>query len=216
MDQTEQPLREDTRYHSYDPADGHRLPHDPLKAIVAPRPIGWISTVSLNGIVNLAPYSFFNAFASSPPIIGFASEGAKDSVTNIEKTGEFVYNLVSYPLAKAMNNTSGNYAPEVDEFDVASLARLPSLKVTPPRVAASPATMECKSLEIIQLKDLNGQALNSFLVLGQVVQVHINETFLTKDGVFDTVAAQSLARCGYRGDYAKVESLFEMVRPVVP
>ena len=191
------------------------MPHDPFKAIIAPRPIGWISTVSRDGIVNLAPYSFFNAFASSPPIIGFVSEGWKDSVSNIEKTGEFVFNLVSYPLAKAMNETSGTYAPEVDEFDVAGLARLPSRQVKPPRVAASPATMECKSLDIIRLKDLKGGKLDSFLVLGQVVQVHIDQAFLMENGNFDTAKAQSVARCGYRGDYAKVESLFEMLRPVV-
>ena len=114
-----------------------------------------------------------------------------------------------------MNETSGTYAPEVDEFDVAGLARLPSRQVKPPRVAASPATMECKSLDIIRLKDLKGGKLDSFLVLGQVVQVHIDQAFLMENGNFDTAKAQSVARCGYRGDYAKVESLFEMLRPVV-
>jgi len=213
LDQVEHDLQAQ-QYHSYDPAEGHRLPYDPFKAIVAPRPIGWISSVSPDGIVNLAPYSFFNAFSTVPPIIGFASEGAKDSVSNIEKTGEFVFNLVSYPLMKAMNVTSGSYASEVDEFEVAGLERIASQRVKPPRVAASPATLECKSLDIIQLKDLNGDKLNNFLVLGQVVQIHINEAFL-KDGTFDTVAAQSVARCGYRGDYTKVDSLFEMLRPVV-
>jgi flavin reductase (DIM6/NTAB) family NADH-FMN oxidoreductase RutF len=212
LDQQRPPVP--AQYHSYDPATGHRLAHDPFKAIIAPRPIGWISSIDPAGNVNLAPYSFFNAFASDPPIIGFASEGRKDSVSNIEKTREFVFNLVSFPLVEAMNETSGSYTPDIDEFDVAGLECAASVKVRPPRVAASPATLECKCLDIIQLKALDDRKLNSFLVLGQVVQVHINSSFL-RDGIFDTVAAQSVARCGYRGDYAKVESIFEMLRPVV-
>ena len=210
----EQRLDRSAQYHSYDPAEGHRLPHDPFKAIIAPRPIGWISTVDTDGRANLAPYSYFNALASDPPILGFSSEGRKDSLSNIEKTGEFVFNLVSFSLVKAMNETSGSYRPDVDEFAVAGLERVPSLKVKPPRVAASPATLECKCLDIIQLKALDGRKIDNFLVMGEVVEVHIDKTFL-RDGVFDTAAAQSVARCGYRGDYAKVESLFQMLRPVV-
>ena len=210
----EQRLDRSAQYHSYDPAEGHRLPHDPFKAIIAPRPIGWISTVDTDGRANLAPYSYFNALASDPPILGFSSEGRKDSLSNIEKTGEFVFNLVSFSLVKAMNETSGSYRPDVDEFAVAGLERVPSLKVKPPRVAASPATLECKCLDIIQLKALDGRKIDNFLVMGEVVEVHIDKTFL-RDGVFDTAAAQSVARCGYRGDYAKVESLFQMLRQVV-
>lgn len=200
--------------YSFDPALGHGLPHDPIKAIIAPRPIGWISSVDETGRVNLAPYSFFNIFCSNPPILIFGSEGRKDSIDNIEATGEFVFNLATRALAEAMNLTSGNYPRGTDEFAVAGLEKAASDVVAPPRVAASPASMECKLLEIKPLVDLDGHRLARELVIGQVVRVHIDPDYLT-DGLFDIARAGTIARCGYRGDYAQVNSLFEMIRPVV-
>jgi len=196
----------------YEPRKGHGLPHDPFKAIVAPRPIGWISSVDAQGRPNLAPYSFFNAFASFPPIVGFSSEGRKDSVDNVEATGEFVCNLVTMDLAEAMNATSAGVAHGVDEMHLAGLAAAPSTVVRPPRVAAAAAALECRLVRVIRLAGADGVALDNWLVLGEVVGVHINDRFLV-DGRFDTAAARPVARCGYRGDYAVVTQLFEMLRP---
>lgn len=197
--------------HFYEPAKGHGLPHDPFKAIIAPRPIGWISSVDEKGRVNLAPYSFFSAFSSVPPIIGFSSEGWKDSVSNIEATKEFVFNLATRPLADAMNATGAPHPPGVDEMREAGLDPAPSRIVKAPRVAKSPAALECRLLDIIQLKDLDGHKLGRYLILGQAVGVHIDRAYLV-DGLFDTAAARPIARCGYRADYAEVASLFEMHR----
>ena len=199
-------------YYFYEPALGHGLPHDPMKAIVAPRPIGWISSVDARGVVNLAPYSFFNAFCSRPPIVGFASERRSDSLVNAQATGEFVFNLVSADLAAAMNATAERVAPEVDEMQLAAVDAAPCRIVRAPRVAKSPASFECKVLQVIHLHDLAGKPTPTHLVLGQVVGVHINEAYL-KDGVFDTAKARPLARCGGVSDYAVVESLFDMPRP---
>ncbi len=196
----------------YEPDAGHGLPHDPFKAIVAPRPIGWISTRDRQGRVNLAPYSFFNAFSSAPPIIGFSSEGHKDSVRNAEETGEFVANFVSRSLAEAMNRTSAPVASGVDEFALASLDTAPCRLVAAPRVAAAPAALECKLLQVVRLRDLAGQPLESYLALGQVVGVHIDPRYLT-DGRFDITAAQPIMRTGYRADYATLGEIFEMFRP---
>ncbi len=201
---------DDTYY--YDPAEGHGLPHDPFKAIVAPRPVGWVSTMDREGRVNLAPYSYFNAFADAPPVVGFSSDGWKDSIANVEATGEFVWNLATRPLAEAMNLTSAAVPHAVDEMQLAGLAPAPSRRVRPPRVAASPAALECRLLQIVRLADLEGRPLDRWLALGQVVGVHIDRGYL-KDGLFDTVAARPIARCGYRGDYAEVDHLFQMVRP---
>ena len=198
--------------HFYEPARGHGLPHDPFKAIVAPRPIGWISTRDRQGRVNLAPYSFFNAFSSSPPIVGFSSEGRKDSVRNAEETGEFVANLVTRRLAAAMNQTSAPVAADVDEFALAGLTKAPCRIVAAPRVAESPAALECRVLQIVRLHDLAGRPLEAYLTLGQVVGVHIAGAYL-KDGRFDTAAAQPVARAGYRGDYFEMGALFELLRP---
>ena len=196
----------------YEPRQGHGLPHDPFKAIVAPRPIGWITSMDAQGRINLAPYSFFNAFASSPPIVGFASEGWKDSVRNAEETGEFVCSLVSRDLAEAMNVTAAPAAPGVNEMTLAELDAAPSRVVRPPRVARAIAALECRKTAIVRLSDVNGTALDTWLVLGEVVGVHIDAAFL-KDGRFDTAAARPVARCGYAGDYAEVTALFEMIRP---
>ena len=201
-----------SEYHFYEPKDGHRLPHDPFKAIVAPRPIGWISSIDAEGRVNLAPYSFFNAFCDSPPIVGFSSSGRKDSQRNIEATGEFVANLATMRHARAMNLTSAALPHGVNEFETAGLLAAPSRLVKPPRVADAPAALECKLLLILPIEDLDGQRTPNTLILGQVVGVHIDPEFL-KDGLFDIAAVGTIARCGYRGDYAEVTRLFEMLRP---
>ena len=196
----------------YDPAKGHGLKHDPFKAIVAPRLIGWISTRSATGQLNLAPYSFFGAFATFPAIIGFCSEGRKDSIGNIEATGEFVWNLATRPLAEQMNRSSAPVAPEVDEFELAGLTAAPGRNVAVPHVAESPASLECKLLQIIRLNNLDGEPMNNYLALGQVVGVHIQNAYL-KDGLFDTHAAQAIMRAGYRADYAQIGEMFQMIRP---
>jgi flavin reductase (DIM6/NTAB) family NADH-FMN oxidoreductase RutF len=201
-----------TETYFYEPAKGHGLPHDPFKAIVAPRPIGWISTRSRDGRVNLAPYSFFNAFSSSPPIVGFSSEGYKDSVRNAEETGEFVANFVSRALAEAMNRTSAPVGPGVDEMALAGLAAAPCRLVAAPRVAAAPAALECKLVRVVRLGDKDGNEMDTYLTLGQVVGVHLDPRYLA-DGRFDLVAAQPILRAGYRDDYVETGAMFAMVRP---
>jgi flavin reductase (DIM6/NTAB) family NADH-FMN oxidoreductase RutF len=196
----------------YEPAKrDHGLPHDPFKAIVAPRPIGWISSISASGEVNLAPYSFFNAVSTFPPCVMFSSEGYKDSAANIEETGEFVCNLATWELREAMNRTSERFPRGVDEMERAGLRPAPCRLVRPPRVAAAPCALECRLLRIVRLEDLEGAALESHVVFGQVVGVHVEERFLT-EGRLDTAAMRPIARCGYQ-DYAVVESTFEMTRP---
>ena len=198
----------------YQPSKGHGLPHDPFNAIIGPRPIGWISSRAPDGVLNLAPYSFFNAFNYRPPIIGFASTGWKDSVRKIAETGEFVWNLATRPLAEAMNITSTTLPPSVDEFALAGLTPEPSTVVGVPRVAESPVAMECIKIDIIRLKSAAGDPVDSWLTLGEVVGVHIDEALL-KDGVYDTAAAFPILRAGGVGGYAQIspEVMFEMVRP---
>ncbi len=203
-----------SNFHFYEPRLGHGLPHDPFKAIVAPRPIGWISTVDAEGRVNLAPYSFYNAFSEAPPIVGFSSGGRKDSQRNIEATGEFVANLVTRKQAEAMNLTSAPFPHGVNEMERAGLAAAPCRLVRPPRVAEAPAALECKLLQVVPLRDLDGKLTANTLLLGQVVGVHIDKAYL-KQGLFDLAAAGTIARCGYRGDYVEVTSVFEMMRPVL-
>lgn len=199
--------------HFYDPSQGHGLAHDPFKAIVAPRVIGWISSRDSDGRANLAPYSFFGAFASFPYIIGFSSEGRKDSIENVEATGEFVWNMTSRSLAEQMNRSGAPVAHGVDEFELAGLTKGAGRNVDVPHVVESPASLECKLLQVIQLKQLDGTPMNNWLALGQVVGVHIRQEFL-KDGLFDTVAAQPIMRAGYRGDYLGIGEVFEMIRPL--
>jgi flavin reductase (DIM6/NTAB) family NADH-FMN oxidoreductase RutF len=198
--------------HSYDPAEGHRLPHNPIKAIVAPRPIGWISSLGPDGTANLAPYSFFNIVSEQPPILLFSSEGRKDTIRNIEASGEFVYNLTTRRLAELMNTTSGDWPPDADEFEKAGLEKAPSDIVAVPRVAASPATMECRLLSIQRLSDLDGRHVDAEIVIGQAVRIHIREDALVS-GRFDIAKAGTIARAGYRGDYVAVTETFEMLRP---
>jgi flavin reductase (DIM6/NTAB) family NADH-FMN oxidoreductase RutF len=195
----------------YDPRLGHGLPYDPFKAIVAPRPIGWISTLDAEGRANLAPYSFFNAVHSRPPMLAFTSETMKHSAANAIATGEFVFNLCTRPLFDAMNISSGALADGESEFEAAGLARAPSRIVKVPRVAASPAALECRVVHSMQLQDVDGAALEGWIIIGQVVGVHIDDACI-RDGRFDTAAAQPLARCGYR-DYATVTEVFEALRP---
>jgi flavin reductase (DIM6/NTAB) family NADH-FMN oxidoreductase RutF len=189
----------------------HGLPYDPLKAIIAPRPIGWITSMAANGDINLAPYSYFNAFSTRPPIVGFSSESRKDSVDLVEETKEFVCNLATWDLRDAMNATSATLPRGVNEMEVAGLEAAPSRLVKPPRVAASPCALECKWLQTVQLRDLNGREIGRFLVIGQVVGIHIDDRYVT-NGMLDTAAMKPIARCGYH-DYAVVESVFSLTRP---
>lgn len=200
--------------HFYEPRNGHGLPHDPFNAIVGPRPIGWISSLSRDGVRNLAPYSFFNAFNYIPPIVGFASIGAKDTLRNVQDTGEFVWNLATRPLAEAMNASCAAVAPEVDEFALAGLTPVPSRLVQAPRVAESPVAFECKVTQIVQLQRTDGETVPTWLVLGEVVGVHIAQATL-KDGVYDTAAAGHILRGGGPADYFSIgpEQLFQMHRP---
>lgn len=202
------------RFYSYIPSEGHGLPHDPFNAIIGPRPIGWISTRSQAGILNLAPYSFFNAFNYTPPILGFSSQGRKDTLRNIEETGEFVWNLSTRSLAEAMNASCAAVPPEVDEFELAGLTPLASHHVAPARVAESPVTMECKCTQIIQLQGVDKVPVERWLVLGEVVAVHIEQRLL-KDGIYDTAAGEPILRGGGPADYFSIGQAqrFQMSRP---
>ena len=198
--------------HFYEPRLGHGLPHDPFNAIVGPRPIGWISSQDSDGQLNLAPYSFFNAFNYTPPLIGFASVGAKDTLRNIEQTGEFVWNLATRDLAEQMNLSSAPLPPGVSEFERAGLATAPSRIVQVPRVAASPVSFECRRSQIIQLQSAAGEPVDSWLILGEVVGVHIDETLMV-NGIYDTAAARPVLRGGGASDYFELGELFRMSRP---
>jgi len=201
-------------YHVYEPRNGHGLAHDPLNSIVAPRPIGWISTRSSAGIHNLAPYSFFNLFNYKPPIIGFASVGWKDSVENVRTTGEFVWNLVTRSLAEAMNASSATVPAAQDEFELARLTATPSKLVRPPRVAESPVSFECRLSQLVRLTDSHGVDTDTWLALGEVVAVHISHALL-RDGLYDTAAAEPILRGGGPADYFGLapDSKFQMWRP---
>ena len=185
--------------------DRDLLPHDPFKAFVAPRPIGWVSTVGAGGEVNLAPYSYFNAVSDNPPTVMFSSDGPKDSATFAQATEEFVWNLVTYDLREAMNQTSATLPRGENEFEFAGLEMAPSRLVAPPRVAATPVAFECKVVHRVQLP-------RNIVTFGEVVGVHVDERHIV-DGRFDTAGVRPIARCGYRGDYATVTELFEMIRP---
>jgi flavin reductase (DIM6/NTAB) family NADH-FMN oxidoreductase RutF len=200
--------------HFYEPRTGHGLPHDPFNAIVGPRPIGWISSRSGAGVLNLAPYSFFNAFNYVPPIVGFASIGYKDTLRNIEETGEFCWNLATRPLAEQMNLSCAAVPPESDEFALTGLTPARSRMVAPPRVAESPVSMECRLSQLIQLQGADGGKVQTWLVLGEVVGVHIDRALL-RDGIYDTAAAQPILRGGGPADYFTIgpEQLFKMFRP---
>jgi len=200
---------------SFEPRLGSGLPHDPMNAIVGPRPIGWISTVSADGVPNLAPYSFFNLFNYRPPIVAWSSIGFKDSVRNAQATGGFVCNLVTTELATAMNASSAMVAPQVNEFELAGLTPRASTLVAAPAVAESPVQLECRVLEVKRLHNLQGEALDTWMVLGEVVMVHIERRLIGPDGVYDTAAAQPILRGGGPADYFQVSdsARFRMTRP---
>jgi len=204
----------------YRPGEPHGLPHNPFNALVVPRPIGWISSMDAAGLVNLAPYSFFNAVAYFPPQVIFSGTGAhaagglKDSVKNIEETGEFVCNLATEGLAQAMNLSSVSAPRTVDEFEVAGLTKAASAEVAPPRVAESPAHLECKLVRVVELETTDPEAAPNRLVIGRVVGVHIDDAVLV-DGRVDITKLKPLARLGYM-DYAPVREVFEMNRPNWP
>ncbi len=191
----------------------HGLPHDPFKAIVAPRPIGWISAMDKQGRLNLAPYSFFNGVSDRPHMVGFASDGKKDALSFIEETGEFTCSMATYDLRDAMNMTSASLPRGESEFDHAGLETAPSMFVKPPRVKASPAALECKWLQTVPLKPLDGAPERYYWVIGQVVGIYIDEAFI-KNGMVDTAAMQPIARAGYM-DYfvATPETKFSIRRP---
>ncbi|MFU5616550.1 flavin reductase family protein [Pseudomonas aeruginosa] len=201
-------------FHYYEPSKGHGLNHNPLNALIAPRPIGWISTRDARGRVNLAPYSFFNAFNYDPPIIGFSSITWKDSVQNASETREFVWNLVTRELGDQMNQTATPLAHGEDEFSFAGLTAVPGRVVNVPRVGESRAAMECKVVDIIQLRKTGGENVSSWLVLGEVVAVHIDKSLL-KDGVYQTAQAYPILRSGGLNDYVQVlpENVFQVARP---
>jgi len=188
------------------------LPHDPFKSLVAPRPIGWVSTRGADGRVNLAPYSFFNAVAEGPPMLAFSSNGRKDSATFAGEIDEFVWNLVTFELREQMNETSAPLPRGSSEFERAGLEMAPSRIVSVPRVAASPCSMECRVVHQLELCDTDGRPIDQHLVIGQVVGVHLDETRLV-DSAVDTAALRPVARCGGPADYTVVEHLFQMTRP---
>ena len=193
-------------FYFYEPAAGHGLPHDPFKAFIAPRPIGWISTLGPAGEVNLAPYSYFNAVSDRPPMVMFSSSGPKDSATYASSGGEFVWNLATFDLREQMNLTSKELPRGESEFEFGGLEMAPSRLVAPPRVAATPVALECRVVQRLEIGAAN------IVTFGEVVGVHIDERHIV-DGRVDTAGMRPIARCGYRGDYAVVTELFEMIRP---
>ena len=187
----------------------HGLPFDPFKAMVVPRPIGWLSSLSPEGVPNLAPYSFFNAVANRPNYVLFSSLGRKDSIANIEATGEFVHNLATWDLREEMNKSSAGVDSGVDEFELAGLEKAPSRLVKPPRVAKSPVAFECRYVQTVELPPTGGEP--NLIGIGQVIGVHIDEDYIV-DGRIDVARMKPIARLGYH-DYAVVEDLFSMQRP---
>ncbi len=189
----------------------HGLPHDPFKAIVAPRPIGWISTISAGGVPNLAPYSFFNAIGDAPMMVMFSSGGMKDSIRNARETGVFTANFVSGAMRDAMNMSSASVGSGVNEFDLAGLDMLAGTTVDCPRVAGVPAALECAVTNIVQPDTLAGGKSAYLVVIGQVTGVFIDDGHMT-DGRFDLAKADPIMRAGYR-DYMGAGPMFELVRP---
>jgi flavin reductase (DIM6/NTAB) family NADH-FMN oxidoreductase RutF len=196
----------------YDPrSEPHNLAHDPTTSLVVPRPIGWITTISPAGVVNLAPYSFFNMIASHPPFVMFASNTRKHSQRHAESGSEFVFNLATYDLRNEMNISGGDYPENVSEPELAKLAMAPSRKVKPPRVARSPIALECIYSQTVRLVGSNGKKHNYEMVIGEVVNVHIDDAVIV-DGLVDMARIRAIGRLGYRGDYTVVDNIFEMPR----
>ena len=204
----------ETDMHYYEPARGHGLKHDPFNAIIGPRPIGWISSKGKDGSINLAPYSFFNGFSYTPPIIGFCSSSPKDTARNAIESGEFVWNLATRANAAQMNETSATLPYGEDEFLRAGLTKLPSRLVAAPRVAESPVHFECKVTDVLRLHDAEGHETPATMEFGQVIAVHITRALIV-DGVIDTFHAGIVLRAGGPSAYAEIdaESRFDMRRP---
>ena len=199
----------------YDPrTEPHGLAHTPINALVCPRPIGWITTLTAAGGVNLAPYSFFNLVSGYPPMVMFSAQEDKHSQANAEATGEFVYNLATWELREVMNASSAEFGPAESEPAQLGLEMLPSRKVKPPRVARSPVHFECKYLQTVELFGSNGKRNRSSIVIGEVVGIHIDESLIA-DGMVDITKARPIARLGYM-DYCVVDEVFEMMRPESP
>lgn len=188
----------------------HGFEYDPFKALVTPRPIGWISSLSPDGIANLAPYSYFNAVAENPHYLVYGSGAGKDTIRNIEATGEYAVNLATYALREHMNATSAHLPPHADEFEHARLGKAPCRLIRPPRVSESPVCFECRLFRIIDLPNEQGRVDNR-MVIGRVVGIHIDDRFV-RDGRIDTAAMQPIARLGY-SEYATVECAWSMRRP---
>ena len=199
-------------FYEPDSRDRDLLPHDPFKAFIAPRPIGWVSTLGPNGEHNLAPYSYFNAVCDRPPIVMFSSEGPKDSATFAGATEEFTWNMATYDLREQMNATSATLPRGDSEFAHAELEMAPARLVAPPRVAAAPVSLECRVTQRVPLTDITGAPAANIVVFGQVIGVHVDERAIV-DGRVDLTVLRPVARCGYRGDYTVVTELFEMLRP---
>lgn len=204
-----------TTRHYFRPGE-HRpfLAHDPFSAIIGPRPIGWISSVSPSGVVNLAPYSFFNAFSYKPPIIGFASVGWKDTVANVSESREFGWSLATQPLAEAVNTTSTMADAEVDEFELAGLEKAQAREIAVPLVAASPVSFECRLTQILRLDGASGKPTDSWMVFGEVIGIHISPETVV-DGGYVTCLGQPILRAGGPGDYFTLDEAnrFVMQRP---
>jgi flavin reductase (DIM6/NTAB) family NADH-FMN oxidoreductase RutF len=193
--------------------NNHGLPHNPFKAIVSPRPIGWISSLDKDGHANLAPYSFFNCVSDRPPIVLFSSSGYKDSVANVDATGEFVCNMASWDLKDEMNLSSAAVPHETSEFDLSGLEMSASQLVKAPRVAKAVTALECKHLQTLRMKGLDGKESDSYVVFGQVVGIHIDDKVIV-NGRVDVTVYKPLSRLGYM-DYATITEVFEMGRPEV-
>jgi flavin reductase (DIM6/NTAB) family NADH-FMN oxidoreductase RutF len=196
--------------------DDHGLPHSPFKSCVVPRPIGWISTLAPDGVANLAPFSQFQNVTYDPPIVLFSANqrttgGRKDTARNVEATGEFVWNMATWDLREAVNRTSEELPPEIDEFAVAGLTKADSIDVAPPRVAESPVHFECRHVQTVRIPG-NGVMGSADLVIGRVVRIHIADDALTADGRLDIARIKPLARLGYF-DYTYVDKTFEMRPP---
>jgi flavin reductase (DIM6/NTAB) family NADH-FMN oxidoreductase RutF len=199
----------------YDPRrNDHGLSRNPMLALVVPRPIGWISTVSRAGVVNLAPYSFFNLVSGSPPFVMFSSKPRKDSQCNAEETGEFVCNLATYDLREVVNASSAEFGPAVSEPERIGLEMAPCRAVKPPRVARSPVALECKYFKTVELFSSDGTRNASSVILGEVVGIHIDDAMIV-NGLVDVTRLQPLARLGYM-DFCTVNELFAIQRPAVP
>lgn len=199
----------------FDPrTERHNLPHSPYTALVVPRPIGWISTIGPGGVVNLAPYSFFNLVSAYPPFVMFASAPRKDSQRNAEESGEFVVSVATLELKDVMNASSAEFGPETSEPDVLGIAMAPSRQVKPPRVARSPVALECRYYRTIELVGSDGKRNPSSVVIGEVVDIYIDDDVIV-DGMVDVTRFRPVARLGYF-DYCAVETTFTLPRPTVP